>query len=326
MMCARVTAADATASRWCDSADSSLLRQDYVSATRSLGEALRVDPRHPGAIYRLIMIRQTEILDYESYVIHGRGFIRYSDSLLQVLKIVQSGLRGRDSLDCLFYVANTVGGRAVIQAKVGNWFAAIGDAYTSMNLLHQILDADSAYLAAYLGLGIFDYYLSQNLKWIPWFGDRKKEGIRNIRKAAGAPFPFDIGAKNTLCWILIEQDRYAEADSICRAVLDRYPDNSVFLRVASCIRHWTHEWSAAIGEGRRLIAVSEKRTPVNWSDLLAGYWVLVDCYNQLGNTSECARAADRALALKIPEPYAKISYVQQHLSSIRKVRHSLPVE
>jgi hypothetical protein len=300
------------------------VEQDYGKATALLTEVIRKDPANIHALYLRHAVWQTEILDYESYVIHGSFFIKQADSVLWALKSRLGSKHGSDSIDCLYYIANTLGGKAIIKGKQGDWLGAISDAYASISFLKSVQTLDPAYDAAYLATGVFNYYLSRKIRWLPLFGDRREEGIRDIKRATRSPFPYNIAAKNTLCWILIENDKYREADSISMTVLKEYPDNTVFLRVAACIALWTQKWNQAIDRAKPLVWLSEKRSPVNWSDLLTGYWVLTSSYHQLHRRKECTATADQALHLQIPADYRKITYVQENLKKIAEIRASYP--
>lgn len=277
------------------------------------------------ALYMLFAVEQTRILDYETFPVEGRRLVRFADSVAGTLTNRLPYLRGSDSLDCLFFVGNTLGGKAVVEAKNGNWFMAASDIHRSLALLNEVIGRDSTYSAAYLGLGVFDYYLSQNLKWLPFYGDLTDSGIRRIRRAATARFPYDLAAKNILCWILVERDRYWEADSICQSVLSICPENSVFMRISASILLWTQQYDAAAIAGQRLIDLSKSSLPVNWSNVIAGYWIVVSSLDHLGTGIRCRTVADAALAEAVPVKFRKIGSIQSNLAQIVKVRKRLDV-
>ena len=307
-----------------DTANRLLISQEYVKSAQLLRAALRENPRNLKAAYLLLAVKQTEILDYESYVIHGYAFCALADSLLYTLRSELPHQRGRDSLECLFFIAYTLGGKGVIQAKLGDWWPAIRNAYKSIALLNALQATDSSLVATYLATGVYKYYLSQNLKWLPFFGDHTQEGIREIRIATQSPFPFDIAAKNALCWIYIENGRYREADSICTTVLAQYPENTVFMRISASTAMWTRKWTQAAGRAKPLLKLSEGRSPVNWSDLLTAYWILASAYRGLHLSVECRAIAQKGLDLKVPGAYRRISYVQENLRNLAEIRAVYP--
>ncbi len=303
-----------------DSAKNYLVNQFYSRAENSLQRLLRIDPDDAEASYLLIATAQTKILDYESYPVDADSFVEKATSTLSALARLLPRKRGRDSLLCLFYIGNIQGGISVMQAKVGNWPSAVKNGANSIGLFKRVIKTDPDYYPAYLGLGIFNYYISQNLKWLPFFQDRREEGLEQVRLSTRAEFPYSYVAKNSLCWILVERNEYRAADSIASSVLAELPSNTIFIRLKARIALWQQDLPLAITWARKLIAISEERVPVNWSDLLSGYQVLISGLDGLGKGNECLTICARALSKDIPEPYLRIPYVKKHLKYIAEIR------
>ncbi len=303
-----------------DSALILLVKQNYPGAMESIENYLKKYPDDNSALYFKIAIEQTRILDYESYIIDGPGFMKMCDSVKQILEGRQKKLRGPDSLECLFYTANAYGGISIIQAKSGNWFDAMKSAMSSMSLLKQVKKLDPDYYAAYLGIGVFHYYLRSSFKWLPFVDDKGQEGIKTIENALKAEFPYNYAAKNSLCWILIEKGQFKEADSLARSVLQEIPDNTIFLRIRSYIALWTGKNKQAIEFGSRLIELSEKRNPVNWSDLIAGYTVLVNSCSNLKMEKEAFESAEKILNRQIPKEYLEIPHIKKNIKYLDETK------
>ena len=303
-----------------DSARSCLMAQRYQNGERILEDLYKRQPGDQEALYLLCTIKQTEILDYESYAVDGKAYLAYADSSLSVITGALSCQKGKDSLDGLFYIGSILGGKGVIFAKNGNWPSAVRCALGSMGYLKRIVKVDSNYYAAGYGIGLFKYYMSQNLRWLPFFGDKRPEALRQLRRALAAPFPYNYAACNSLCWILIERGEFAAADSLISEALVRYPDNTLFMRIKMRTALGLAHWECAESLSRRLIDVSLQRCPRNWGDVVSGYQVLVCCYDNLHLGDACRDAARKALAMEVPEAYRKISFVKKHLSYIDEMR------
>ena len=303
-----------------DSARSCLMAQRYQTGERMLKDLCKQQPDNLEALYLLCMIKQTEILDYESYTVEGENFLACADSSLSVLTGALHCQKGKDSLDGLFYIGSILGGKGVIFAKNGNWPSAVRCALASMGYFKRIVKVDSNYYAAGYGMGVFKYYMSRNLHWLPFFGDKRPEALRQIRRALAAPFPYNYAACNSLCWILIERGEFAAADSLISEALVSYPDNTLFMRIKMRTALGLAHWECAESLSRRLIDVSLQRCPRNWADVVSGYQVLVCCYDNLHLGDACRDAARTALAMEVPEAYRKISFVKKHLSYIAGMR------
>jgi tetratricopeptide (TPR) repeat protein len=302
-----------------DSAKIRLVHQDYKGAHDVLNRYKAVHPGSFEAMYLSVIVEQTRILDYESYMVDGKQFRHSADSLKRLLEKRIEQLRGDDSILCVFYIANLYGGIGIIQAKTGEWFDAVKNAVASVSLLKQVRKRKPQFRAAYLGIGIFDYYLSTSFKWLPFVDVEGGKGMESIRMALTSEFPYNYGALNSYCWILIEQQKYAKADSIALKVLSDLPDNSIFLRIRTLIAFWTGKYDRSLELGKKLVQNSTSRSPVNWSDMIAGYYVVAGSYDKKGMKNECVKAASTMLSSRIPKGYREIPHIKRNLNYLSDV-------
>ena len=296
-----------------------LITQQYDAARKLLATDTAMTPLNVRKRYLSFAVEQTRILDYESYMVEQKQFQGYADSLRPWFEAALPKLSGDDSTKCLFYLANLYGGISVMQAKTGRIFDGMKNAVTSISLLKLVKKRDSTFMAADLGIGIFDYYLSTSFKWLPFVENRTQEGLDAIERALSADFPYNYAAKNSYCWILIDRQEFRHADSIAQSVLDEYPDNTIFLRIKAMIALWTGKYPQALELGKQLIAISEKRQPQNWSDLVAGYTILVKGYSETGRDGEACSAASAMLSRKIPHSHLEIPHVKKNMKNITAV-------
>ncbi len=302
-----------------DSALVCLVKQEYGAAEQLLDAVLRADSANVDALYLLVTVRQTQLLDYESYTVEGERFLKLADRVLAKLERRKAVAVGDEPVKLSFYIGNIYGGKGLIQAKNDMWFAAVKNALRSVSLLDKVRNRDPTFYAAYLGVGVFNYYLSQNLKWAPFMGDKAKEGLRDIEKSTRARFPFNYAAKNSLAWILIDRQEYARADSIVSSVLADYPDNTIFLRIKARIKLWTHHNEEAYRLGIYMGKLACRRSPVNWSDLLSGYQVAVESCLKMNKAEQGRELARKALAFEIPDSARQIPYVREHMAYFRSL-------
>jgi hypothetical protein len=309
-----------TSVNFLDSAKYYLVHQQYAKSESFCKSLLLRQSNNAEATYLLLASDQTRILDYESYNIDAEPFVMMAGNALRALNKDLPVKRGQDSLECLFYIGNIQGGISVIQAKIGNWPSAVRYGASSLGAFKRVIKSNPDFFPAYLGLGIFNYYISQHLKWLPFFGDRRKEGLEQVWLSTKADFPYSYVAKNSLCWILLERNQYNVADSIASSVLEELPSNTIFIRLKARIALWKSEWPYAIAWAKKLVSLSEKRIPVNWSDLLSGYQILISSYENLGGKNECLALCRKALSRPVPEPYLQIPYVKKHLKYITEIQ------
>jgi tetratricopeptide (TPR) repeat protein len=306
-----------------DSIQNDLVAQQYKNAKDNLKRYLSINPSDVQALYLELAVCQTEILDYESYQIEGKQFLATADSIKKILEKKVTTLHGRDSLMCLFYLANVYGGISVMHAKTGSWIDGAKNGMTSVALLKQVQKSLPDFLAVYLGIGVFNYYFSTSLNWLPFTGSKCQEGLSYIEKAIKSEFPFNYAAKNSLCWILIDRQEYARADSVAVSVLNDYPGNTIFLRIRSIIDLRRGAFKGAIENANALLLVTTERSPVNWSDFITAYYILVESYYQSGLENESLTAAELILSKNIPQVYLSVPHIKKNLKHIKDIREKL---
>jgi tetratricopeptide (TPR) repeat protein len=306
-----------------ESIQQDLVAQRYKSAKESLQSLLRQNPDDISALYLDLAINQTEILDYESYSLDGKQFIEKADSIKNIIERKLPSLKGQDSVMCLFYLANVYGGISVMHAKVGEWIEGTKNGLTSVALLKKVKKVQPDFLAANLGVGLYNYYFGNSMSWIPFSGNKVEKGLNDVEIATRSEFPFNYAAKNSLCWILIDKEEFRRADSVAQSVLDDYPENTIFLRIRSMIDLYTGAYQKAISHANQLLTLSRERAPVNWSDMVAAYYIMVESYQKSGLINETVVAADTILNENIPPTFLTMPQIKKNLKRIRDIKEKL---
>lgn len=315
-----LSATRATDQQDLDSALHFLVHQNYKEAYSYLQKHSRKNPTDNEALYLAFVIDQTRILDYESYYTESQAFISAAESLKTVFERRLTDLSGKDSIECLLYIANIIGGVSIILSKTGNWFEAVRNAIGSIAILKKVKKLAPDCYEANLGIGVFNYYLSNSFKWVPFVQDKEKEGIRLVEKALNSRVPYNYAAKNSLCWILIEQQDFRKADSLARSVLNELPGNTIFLRISAYISLWSGKYDVARKHALRIIKSAEEREPRNWSNLVTAYHVLVSSFMEQKNTKDACLAAEEFMAKQIPQQYADLPHIKKNIKMIADIQ------
>jgi hypothetical protein len=306
-----------------DSATTLLLQQKYESARSYLVQEIAASSENVDALYMALNIEQMKLIDYESYILDGSQFLNSADSLLIVIENRWNTGDKKGYVRYLFYCGNIYGAKALVMAKLSDWIRAVKFARLSEKTLRKTQAIDGSIEAAWYGIGLYDYYIGQNLSWIPFMKDKCRQGINEIDRAAKICTPFSYAAKNSLAWILVDRGEYDRADSLVSTVLLEYPENTVFLRIKARIALLKKNNAVAVDLGNKLVELSGKRNPVNWSDLLSGYQIVVAALGDLHKNKECLEVVGKALALEVPISAQTISYVVKHLRYIAEKKKLL---
>lgn len=300
-----------------------LMNQDYDSARSYLEQLLILEPGNIDAVFMHFNILATELLDYESYSINSEASIQIADSLLKIIEKQLETSVGEAHTRYLFYTANIYGFIGLVQAKTSGVLSSVKNGMISIRLFRDVLNADSTIYDALLGIGMYDYYIGQNLRWLPFMGSKARGGIENIERAANAVSPFSYGAKYNLCWALIDKNHFDRADAVVSSVLETYPDNTLFVGTQAHIALLQKNYDKAIKNGGKLIILSERCSPINWCNVLSGYKIVIASLYEKQRYEKSLSYVNRALNLSVPESSKKISYVKKHLEYITKLKKKI---
>lgn len=314
------TAASFQSNPCIDSTISLLQNQLYNKAHTYLESVLKNDPDNIHAHFMRLYCMQMMLTDYESYVISGERFCEAADSVVSLVEASAGESNSKHSVQCRFYIGYIYGAKGLVHAKQGNWLEAFADARHSYKIMNNVKESDPSFFQADHGIGIYEYYIGQSLRWLPFTKGRTERGIETIQTAAVRDTtPFRYAAVHSLLWILIDEHAYGKADSIVDRALEEFPDNTLFLRIKSRIAFSTGQFNEAITYAEKLADLSEKRMPVNWSDLLSAYDIIITSLDNIGEKTLSRQTAEAVLNFKIPASALKISYVRQHRANIEKL-------
>ncbi len=298
-----------------------VMKQQYDSAYKICNQRIAADSMDIDCRYLKLVTLQSQLADYESYSIDGLRCISMAESLITFIDSKKEIWKFQQETEkAVFLKGNIYGVLSIIKAKRGSILSSIKDARLSYELFKKLKSSPCFLPDVLYGLGLFDYYIGDNLKWIPGIGKRARKGLDMLYTASKSDSPFRYGAKNSLVWILMERGEFYEADSIASEVLQKYPESTLFLQVKSRAAFGTRQYQRAIELGEQLISLSLKRETINWSDVLSGYQLISSCHIKLGNKKKASEIASLGLSYKIPDDTLRIEWVQKHRNSLTSIK------
>lgn len=187
------------------------------------------DPRgyhYLASIYLWYYLSSKEKDDYEN-------FFKYSDTAIE---------KGNDLIekepenkDLLYIIGDDYTFRAIVFSRAEHYLDAAWATKKSESYLKKVIEIDSTYYDAYLGLGLYNFAIGQIPSAFKWAlslagidGD-KSEGIKYIRQCAKNGYFSKIDAQYYLSQILAEVlFDYNTAENYLKNLIQRYPNNLIF--------------------------------------------------------------------------------------------------
>jgi tetratricopeptide (TPR) repeat protein len=199
-------------------------KQEYLQADSIFSEVVYRYPNHPaGYLYRATVI-QAHSIDYDVLIESGKF-----DSLLAQGRTTAASL---SSPWCEYFLGTANGCAAYAQVERGEWFGGVKKGMTSASEFEEVLEKDSSFYDAYVGLGTYYYWSSRKtafIRWLPFVQDNRALGIQLLSIGAEHSEYNRFAAVSALVSIYLDAEEYEQAELWARNGLKSYPENRVFL-------------------------------------------------------------------------------------------------
>ncbi|MEE9554727.1 MAG: tetratricopeptide repeat protein [candidate division Zixibacteria bacterium] len=185
--------------------------EQFDSAIELFQKVIEADSTSPKGYFFIAAAYSNLVSDYRNFG-YKSVFYEHVDKAIEIGELREKS--GNATVEDLFYYGGAVGYRGIFRSFDGDWWGAFTDGLKGRGLLAKAYKADSSYMDVYLGLGTYDYWRSAKTKvlwWLPFFSDKRDQGIEEIKKAMGNGKFSTHEGKYALMRIYFDYDKYEEA-------------------------------------------------------------------------------------------------------------------
>lgn len=207
--------------------------QRYPEALAIADLVIKESPAEPIGFFFRAAVLQARMMDYENYGADEAAFFAATGACR---KLAQQQLRERrNEAWAHFFLGSAMGYEAFVVGKKKKYFEAFRYGWDSIQHLETALKINPRLYDAYLGIGTYKYYrskMSKSFSWLPFIKDERELGIRMVREALAKGRYSRTAAINGLSWILMDENRPAEALALIDSALTQYSSSRFFLWAA----------------------------------------------------------------------------------------------
>ncbi|MBN2357034.1 hypothetical protein JXO59_13035 [candidate division KSB1 bacterium] len=260
-------------------------------------------PDHPAGPFFKAAIYQSMMLDYESM----RWRALFYKDIEKSIVLAKALLTDNADPYAQFYLGAAYVFKSSQLAREKKYFSSLRSANKAMGFLKSQIQQDSSFCDPYLGIGSYDYWRSKFtllLSWLPFFPDRRAEGIAAVLKAAECSIFSKWAAYSNLCWIFIKEEEYDAAIQYAQWGLHQFPQSRFFLWPLAEARFKKGAHQGAIESYLQLLHSIQREKINNHYNEIVIHWKLAQSYEALGNAVEARRHCLLLLQLQ-PEEEVK---------------------
>lgn len=298
-----------------------IINQNYDEAKTIFSELDKLRSDLPlGKIY-LAATEIAQSYDYEIPFNH-----KLITNYLESAKDISKKLLGKDERNLWnkYFLALTEGYIAYYDAIRGSWLQAISTGLSSISSFEDILESDSSFHDAYIAIGTYKYWKSAKtefLNWLPFIDDEKDLGIKLLSSAVkNSSYNYHL-AVNSLIWIYIDRERYADAIELAGKALDKYPDSRIF-RWGLARAYENINPQKSINEYFNVLHSYPDTLKSNKINEVTLKHIIAQQYYKLGKKSDAKKLCEEILSIKNYSEYEK-DKLESRLKRVQKLYKEL---
>jgi tetratricopeptide (TPR) repeat protein len=255
-----------------------LYNLEMDEAEQTFDEVIRMAPNDPrGYFFKGMISFWVFTLNKD-----GKALERFFELTDRVIAISEQELsRDKNDVVPIFYLGGTYGYRGLAHQRNGSILKAAWDGRKGYSYLKDVVAKKPDLYDAHMGFGLFSYLVGKvpaSYRWllnILGFSGDVEGGLNSLRLAAEQGTYTRSEAKFFLSQFLNVEDREEEAQAHMKDLIDRYPDNTLFLVTSAQWELRSSRVDEAQELARRAVAINSRKK-VRIGDEFA-YGVLAHC-------------------------------------------------
>jgi len=277
--------------------------QHYEEALALTDLVIKLSPDEPPGYFFRAAVLQAWMMDYENYAADEKAFFAATGACR---KLAQQQLRERrNEAWAHFFFGSAIGYEAFVMGKKKKYFEAFRYGWKSIQHLETALQLDPQLYDAYLGIGTYKYYrskMSKNFSWLPFVKDEREIGMRMIRAALAKGRYSRTAAVNGLSWMLMDENRPAEALALIDSALALYPTSRFFLWAAGEAAFRVGRYDHAAAHYQQILTTLQNENQLSPYLELVGRARLARVYQAAEKFDEACHELERISVLVLSKP------------------------
>ncbi len=266
---------------------------NFESAINLLNDRMQKNPNDYRTYFYLAATLNSKMTHFEN----SKDEFEFNNFIDKTIQLIEPKLENKaidDTLrsKLLFYLGSAYGYLGYFEGKKGNWYSAVSNGLKAKSLLSESIEIDSTIVEAYVGIGVYKYWLSSKIGfiiWIPFVPDDREEGIEMIKKSIKNERPGKYIAMHQLVYILIDYGRFEEAIVYAEKIVKRYPQSQFMWWANAHTYYKMRNYEKAIFSYNRLLTLFKNDSNHNPGHFIKCNLKLAQLYFELEDFTQCIR-------------------------------------
>ncbi len=275
----------------------------FDDAIRLSEEVRKQYPDEPAGAFGLLTTYDTIQRNYRVKLYDDK-----IDTLLQLSIDLAEAAYERDKKNgrTYFYLGIAYGFHSMLCAQDGKWMEAFKSGSRVLHNFNRAVAYSPEFYDAYYGLGLYKYWLGAKgaMRYLPFSGDNRKDGIRNMMITAKKGRYLDVSARYGLMNVFHNEKQYEHALNMADSLYKEYSQNPTLNYRRARILQDLGRWQEALRTFEHLEGILETAEHKSLSYKVECFYQQALCNYELSNYLEAQRLCHDALTL---EPHVDFS-------------------
>jgi len=281
------------------------IREDYELAEKSFNQIISREPENPAGYFFLAGSYQTQMIDWESDFREKEFYQNLEKSIELSEQRIEDD---KGDVWAYFYLGNSYGSMAVHDANHKRWWSGLKKGLKAKSALKEVIELDSTFYDAYLGLGSYHYWASvvtKALRWLPFFRDERKKGMEEVELAAEKSFYSKVSAQYGLIYMYLEEKEYEKAIGLAKRMNQKFPESKLFLWPLAEAVYLKRDWMVAIGWYQEIVRLIGNPDPSGYFNSIECRERMAECYFNLKMFEKCKQECEKILEYPLSKEVQK---------------------
>ncbi len=281
------------------------IRENYELAENNFKRIISAEPENPEGYFFLGACYQTQMIDLESDFRENEFY----NTMEKTIQLSNERI-GKDENDVwsYFYLGNAYGSMAVYDAKHKRWWSGLKKGLKAKSAFKKVVELDSTFYDAYLGLGSYHYWVSvvtKTFRWLPLLRDEREKGIEEVKLAAEKSLYTKESALYSLIYVYLEEKEYDKAINLAVEMNRRYPESKLFLWPLADAFYLKKDWRNCISWYEKTLNLIGNPDPSGYFNTIECRHRIAECCLHLKMYQRCKEECEMVLSYQISEDVKK---------------------
>ena len=281
------------------------IRENYELAESIFKRIISAEPENPEGYFFLGACYQTQMIDLESDFREKEFYHNMGKSIELSKKRIE---KNENDIWAHFYFGNSYGSIAVYDAKHKRWWSGLKKGLKAKSAFKKVIELDSTFYDAYLGLGSYHYWVSvvtKALRWLPFFRDEREKGVDEVKLAAAKSLYSKESAQYSLIYIYLEEKEYDKAINLAKAMNLEFPESKLFLWPLADALYLKREWENSIRHYEKILELISNPDPSGYFNTIECRHRIAECYFHLELYERCKEECEKILSYQLSKGVQK---------------------